>query len=110
MKIAILGTGPVGQTLSEKLAQLGHQLTMGTTNVENSLARTGNDSFGRPPLKEWHKKNQKIKLGTYAQAAAFGEFIVNATNGAGSLNALDRAGKENLSGKILLDISNPLDF
>ena len=110
MKIAVLGTGPVGQTISEKLSQLGHDVMIGTRNVSNSLAKTGPDSFGRPPFNEWLKQNSKIKPGTYAQAAAFGEFIVNATNGTGTLNALNMAGEANLTGKILLDIANPLDF
>lgn len=110
MKIAVLGTGAVGQTIAEKLAQLGHEVMMGTRNVANSLAKTNNDGFGRPPLNEWHKQNQKVKLGTYTEVAAFGEFIVNATNGVGTLDALKMAGKENLDGKIMLDIANPLDF
>lgn len=110
MKIAVLGTGPVGQTISEKLSQLGHDVMIGTRNVSNSLAKTGLDSFGRPPFNEWLKQNPKIKPGTYTQAAAFGEFIVNATNGTGTLNALKMAGEANLKEKILLDIANPLDF
>ncbi|HZI03784.1 MAG TPA: NADP oxidoreductase, partial [Archangium sp.] len=48
--------------------------------------------------------------GTFADAAAFGELLFNCTSGSGSIEALNAAGKENLQGKILLDISNPLDF
>jgi hypothetical protein len=110
MKIAVFGTGVVGQTLSEKLAELGHEVMIGTRNVEQALSRTGNDSFGRPPFAEWLKKNAGIKLGTYGDAGAFGEFIVNATNGTGTLPALEQAGKKNLSGKVMLDTANPLDF
>jgi predicted dinucleotide-binding enzyme len=49
-------------------------------------------------------------VGTFADAAAFGELVVNATAGAVSLAALTASGAENLAGKVLLDLSNPLDF
>lgn len=110
MKIAVLGTGVVGQTLAEKLASLGHQVSIGTRNVQDALSRTNPDNFGRPSFKEWSKNNSSVKVGTYAEAVAGAEIIVNATNGGGSIEALQLAGKNNLSGKILLDISNPLDF
>ena len=51
-----------------------------------------------------------MALGTFAEAAAHGEVVVNATASAVSLEALERAGEENLSGKVLMDVSNPLDF
>ena len=110
MKIAVFGTGVVGQTITEKLEELGHEVCMGTRNAKDALARTGKDSFGRPSFADWHAGHSKVKVAAYAEAAAFGEWIVNATNGMGSLSALAQAGKDNLSGKILLDISNPLDF
>src|SRR5262249_7403772 len=49
-------------------------------------------------------------LGTLAEAAAHGELVVNATNGIGSLEALQAAGEKNLAGKVLIDLANPLDF
>lgn len=110
MKIAVLGTGPVGQTISEKLNQLGHDVTIGTRNLEDALARTGKDHFDRPAFGQWHKNNKDIKVATNSEAVKFGELIINATNGAGSLSTLIEAGKDNLSNKILLDIANPLDF
>jgi 8-hydroxy-5-deazaflavin:NADPH oxidoreductase len=109
-KIAVLGTGVVAQTIAEKLNALGYQVMMGTRNVQQSLAREGKDSFGRPPLKEWLQHHSGIQLGTFSEAAAWGDFLVNATSGHASLEVLDQAGKENLNGKILLDIANPLDF
>ena len=51
-----------------------------------------------------------MKLGTFAEAAQFGEALVNATSGSGALPALEGAGADALGDKILLDISNPLDF
>jgi predicted dinucleotide-binding enzyme len=110
MKIGILGTGVVGQTIAEKLIQLGHQVMIGTRNKENVLAKKDKDTFGRPPFSEWHKNNSQIKFGTYPEAASFGEFLVNATSGVGSIDALKTAGENNLSNKVLLDIANPLDF
>ena len=110
MKIAVFGTGVVGQTLAEKLASLRHDVTMGTRNVKEALSRMEKDHFGRPSFNDWHTKNPGIRLATFEDAAASGEFIVNATSGTGTLPALGQAGKENLSGKVLLDISNPLDF
>jgi len=110
MKIAVLGTGVVGQTIAEKLAALEHDVTMGTRDVKKALATTGKDMFGRPAFGEWYSGHANIKIATFADAAAFGEFIINATNGLGSLNALEQAGKENMKNKILLDVSNPLDF
>src|SRR4030095_4840658 len=110
MKIAVLGTGVVGQVISEKLANLGHEVMIGTRDVKNTLARAAKDNFGRPAFKDWQEQHPVVKLGTYAEAAGFGEFVVNATNGTGTLPALEEAGKKNLAGKVLLDISNPLDF
>jgi predicted dinucleotide-binding enzyme len=110
MRISVLGTGVVGQTLSVKLIETGHDIMMGTRDVQEKLLEESNDMYGNPPLKEWLKRNEKVTLGTFAESAAFGELIINATNGANSLNALDLAAEENLSGKVLLDVSNPLDF
>lgn len=97
MKYAVLGTGGVGRTLGSKLVALGHQVVMGSRsadNVEGSkwAAETGS------------------RIATFADAAAFGEVVVNATSGMGSLAALEAAGEANLSGKVLVDVSNPLDF
>lgn len=110
MKIGILGTGVVGQTIAEKISQLGHQVMIGTRDKQNTLAKTNKDSFGRPPFSEWFKNNPQIMFGTLSEAASFGEFLVNATSGVGSIEALKLAGEQNLTNKILLDISNPLDF
>lgn len=110
MRIAVLGTGVVGQTIAAKLEELGHDVTVGTRDVEGALARADNDSFGRPPFAAWHEQHPGIHLSDYAEAAASGEIIINATNGGGTLSALRQAGKDNLGDKVLLDISNPLDF
>ncbi len=99
MKIGILGTGIVGQTIGSKLIHLGNEVMLGSRASNNEKAI------------EWTKQNgSKASHGTFAQAAAFGNILFNCTAGAASLDALNRAGKENLNGKILMDIANALDF
>jgi predicted dinucleotide-binding enzyme len=109
MKIAVFGTGTVGRVIGARLAELGHDVTIGTRNVEALLARTEPDAMGNEPFAAWKQGNPRIGLGTFAGAAAAGKLVVNATNGAGSLDALRAAGDENLDGKVLIDIANPLD-
>jgi predicted dinucleotide-binding enzyme len=109
MRIAVLGTGMVGRTLAARLAELGQVVAVGTRDVATASARTGPDRFGNPPLAEWREQHPDIDLAGFADAAADAELVVNATNGAGSLAALEAAGDEHLSGKVLVDVSNPLD-
>ena len=110
MKTGIIGTGIVGQSIGAKLAELGHEMMIGTRDVASTLARTEPDVYGNPPFSVWHKHHPQIRLGTFAEAAAFGEMVVNATSGTASLDALKAAGAAHLNGKILMDIANPLDF
>ena len=110
MKIAILGTGVVGQTLAAKLAQLGHEVLIGTRDPVETMNRTAPGAYGQPPFSSWLQANPKVRPASYAEAAQHGEIVLNATNGMGTLDALQQAGERNLSGKILIDISNPLDF
>jgi 8-hydroxy-5-deazaflavin:NADPH oxidoreductase len=111
MKIAVFGTAVVGQVHAERLTGLGHEVMIGTRHVQETLARTTPDNiFKRPGFAEWHKQNAQVKVGTYAEAAAFGDLIINGTNGIGTLHAFELAGKEHLRGKVIIDISNPLDF
>ena len=110
MKIAVLGTGTVGQAIAARLAELGHAVTMGTRQVEATLARTGPEGMGNPSFAEWSAAHADLGVETYAVASAGAAVVVNATSGAGSLEALSTAGAENLAGKVVIDISNPLDF
>jgi hypothetical protein len=110
MKIALLGTGVVGRTLAARLAELGHGVALGTRDVSTSLARSEPDRMGNPPLTEWLAGHQQVSLLTFADAARFGEVVVNATAGEVSLDVLTAAGADNLRGKVLLDVANPLDF
>jgi 8-hydroxy-5-deazaflavin:NADPH oxidoreductase len=99
MKIAIFGTGVVGETIASKLVALGHEVKMGSRTAGNEKAVAWAEKAG-----------PRASQGTFADAAAFGEILFNCTLGAGSLAALEAAGRENLKGKVLIDISNPLDF
>ncbi|MER7456011.1 NAD(P)-binding domain-containing protein [Micromonospora sp. NPDC126480] len=110
MKIAVLGTGMVGQALAGRLAELGHEVTVGTRDVAATLARTAPDGMGNPPYAAWAAAHPQVRLTTLADAAAGAELLVNATSGAVSIAALRAAGTDNLAGKILIDIANPLDF
>lgn len=110
MKTAVLGTGMVGQSLAGRLAQLGHQVSVGTRDVEATMTRTEPDGMGNPPYAVWAQSHPQVRLATFADAAAGAELIVNATNGSASIPALTAAGRANLAGTVLLDIANPLDF
>jgi 8-hydroxy-5-deazaflavin:NADPH oxidoreductase len=108
MKIAVFGTGSVGQALANRLAGLSHSVTMGTRNVANSLAKDTKDGYGTPTVAEFLQANPTVSLKTYADAANSAEVIVLGTRGDGAQEALASAG--NIEGKIVLDITNPLDF
>ena len=99
MKIGILGTGDVGQTLGSTLVELGHEVRMGGREATN------------PKAAEWvGKAGARASAGTFADAAGFGELLLNCTAGMHSLAALEAAGAAALGTKILIDVSNPLDF
>lgn len=99
MKVAILGTGMVGDTIGSKLIELGHHVMMGSRTFNNEKAIAFVD-----------KNPDKANAGTFAEAAAFGEIIFNCTSGVASLEALSLAGEDNLGNKIIIDVANPLDF
>lgn len=109
-RIAIMGTGGVGQAYASKFIALGYEVMIGTRNVSEKLADKTKDGYGNPPFSEWHSANKSARLGTFAEAALFGEIILNATMGAKSIAALNSAGAKSLNGKILIDVANPLDF
>ncbi|WLQ04709.1 NADPH-dependent F420 reductase [Arthrobacter oryzae] len=110
MKIAVLGTGTVGRAMAGALAGLGHEIAIGTRDPQATLARTEPDAMGAPPFGQWLKDHPHVRLVAFADVAADAELVINATEGAGSVAALSAAGSENLAGKILVDIANPLDF
>jgi 8-hydroxy-5-deazaflavin:NADPH oxidoreductase len=96
MRFGVLGTGMVGHAVAGKLVDLGHDVMMGARQAGNEKAV------------KWARESGG-KEGSFADAAAFGEIVVNGTGGTVSLQALEAAGAENLAGKIVIDISNPLE-
>lgn len=99
MRIGVLGTGMVGNAIGSKLTQLGHQVLMGSRSAANEKAAAWVKTAGK-----------NASQGTFADAAKFGEVLFNCTSGGASLDALKLAGKENLAGRVLVDVANPLDF
>lgn len=97
MKLGVLGSGLVAQAIAGKLVERGHEVVVGTRDPAK--------------LAEWRSQaGVRAQVGSFADAAAFGEMVFNCTSGTGSLNALQMAGEMNLNGKVLIDIANPLDF
>ncbi len=89
----------VGQAIGGKLVELGHEVTMGSRQAGNEKAVAWASEAG-----------EGASEGSFADAAAFGEMVINATAGAASVEALEAAGADNLAGKVLIDVANPLDF
>src|SRR5690606_1208927 len=103
-------TGTVGQALAGRLAELGHDVSVGTRDTAATMTRTEPDSYGNPPFAAWAQAHPQVWLAPFATATEAADLIVNATSGNVSIAALEAAGRDNLAGKVLLDIANPLDF
>jgi predicted dinucleotide-binding enzyme len=99
VRIGVLGTGVVGSAIASKLAGLGHDVTMGSRTAANERASVWAAEAG-----------PRAAHGTFAQAAERAELVFNCTGGEVSLDVLRAAGAANLAGKVLVDVSNPLDF
>jgi 8-hydroxy-5-deazaflavin:NADPH oxidoreductase len=98
MRFGVIGTGMVGKTLASKLVSLGHEVKMGSRSANNEKAAA------------WVKEAGKsASHGTFADAAAFGEVVFVCTKGDVTLDAVRAAGAANLKGKVVIDVSNPLD-
>ena len=96
MKIGVLGTGPVGNAVGGKLVELGHDVMMGARSADNPKAKAFVERTGG-------------KSGTFAEAAAHGEIVFNCLRGDVAIDVLTAVSGE-VEGKILADLSNPLDF
>lgn len=99
MKIGVLGTGDVGKALGKAFLALGHEVMMGSRSASHEGAVA------------WAKEaGAGASIGTFADAAAFGELMVLATLGAANEAVLQSAGPDNFRGKVVIDATNPLDF
>jgi predicted dinucleotide-binding enzyme len=96
VRCAVLGTGSVGRTLAVRLVELGHDVRLGTRDP--AATRTRDDWVELPG----------VGLTTFAEATEDADLVIHAGSGAAALDLLAQAG--DLTGKVLLDISNPLDF
>jgi predicted dinucleotide-binding enzyme len=95
----MLGTGDVGRALGKGFVALGHDVKMGSRDAANEKAAA------------WAREaGPKASVGTFAEAASFGEIVVLATLGVANESVLRMAGPEKLRGKVVIDTTNPLDF
>ncbi|HET7535393.1 MAG TPA: NAD(P)-binding domain-containing protein [Candidatus Didemnitutus sp.] len=97
MKIAVLGTGMVGEAIAGRLVEVGHDVRMGSRTRDNPKAITWVNGAG-----------SRASQGTFADAAAFGEMVFHCAHGQAALEVLAAAGPNHLGGKVLIDVSNPL--
>jgi hypothetical protein len=110
MKIGIIGSGGVAQTLGTKLIELGHDVVLGTRDP----SKLDDKKMMAGTLREWiaqtSKGDNKGKVATFKEAAAHGELLINATHGQASVEALKLADADKVGGKVLIDVANLLDF
>ena len=99
MKIAVLGTGDVGRRIASRLVELGHHVTLGSRTADNAVATKWASETG-----------ERASHGTFADSAKSAEVVFNCTKGEHTLAVLEAAGAAALDGKVLVDVSNPLDF
>ena len=97
MKIGIIGSGSVAQAIGSGLITAGHQVMLGSRDP------------AKPAISSWlDKSGSAAHAGTFAEAAQFGEINFVATRGTATEQALQLAGPDNFSGKVVVDVTNPL--
>lgn len=94
MKVGVLGSGDVAKALAGGFLRHGHQVTMGTRDAAK--------------LEEWVQRNPGATIGSFADAAKFGEVVVLAVNGTAASDVVRMAGGGNLSRKTVIDVTNPI--
>jgi predicted dinucleotide-binding enzyme len=99
MKVGILGTGDVGRALGTGFVAVGHSVMIGGRTATNEKVVAWAKGMGT-----------NASVGTFSDAAAFGEVIILATLGVANESAITMAGPANFRGKLVIDTTNPLDF
>ena len=95
-KIGILGSGVVAKTLGHGFLKHGYKVMLGTRDVTK--------------LAEWQEQSKgKGKVGSFADAAKFGDVLVLAVKGAHAKEVLKAAGARRIKDKVVLDATNPID-
>ena len=94
MKVGVLGSGDVGKVLAAGFVKHGHEVRLGSRTPQK--------------LTEWAGANRAISVGSFAEAAQFGELIVLAVKGTAALEALGLAGKSAIGDKTIIDATNPI--
>ena len=101
MKIGIIGSGVVAQTLGSKLVEQEHDVALGTRDPK----KLDEKKMFASTLREWQEENKsRAKVATFADAAAHGEMLINATSGQVSIDALKLAAADKVGPKILIDV------
>jgi predicted dinucleotide-binding enzyme len=97
LKIGVLGSGPAGQTLASGLLEKGHPVLIGSRDPAK--------------LDGWLRHaGAGAQVGTFVEAARFGEIVVLSVLGSAAEEVIRLAGPKNLINKIVIDASDPLDF
>jgi hypothetical protein len=95
MKVGVLGSGDVAKTLARGFLKHGHTVKVGSRNPAK--------------LADWSGQARGSSVGTFAEAAEFGELVVLAVKGDAAAEALTLAGAKNLAGKTVIDACNPIE-
>lgn len=111
MKVAVIGTGAVGQAMSKKFLDLGHRVFMGTRDPQQSLNRKETDAWGTKGIGAWIENYPQVQLMPFKEAVQKGsDLLVFAMNGQAALDVLQNIGSDLPKNVVMIDISNPLDF
>ena len=94
MKIGVLGSGDVGKALAQGFIEHGHETMIGTRD--------------QAKLAAWGERNPYARIGSFSETAAFGEIIILAVKGTAAAATLHLAGTAHLSGKTVIDATNPI--
>jgi len=96
MKTGIIGSGIVGRVLASAFLKEGHEVMLGTRDT------------GKDDVVKWKEANPGGLIGTFEEAASFGELLVLATGGSVTVDAINLAGLKNFEGKTVIDATNPI--